>query len=78
MRIYPSTGAPSLIEAFLLGGNNPRSVNTDPGGAYLFAMLQRSNAIVPLRIDSQTGKLSRSGENVPLPAPVCAKFVEIG
>ena len=44
---------------------------------YLFAMLQRSNAIVPLRIDRQTGKLSRFGENIPLPAPVCAKFVEV-
>jgi hypothetical protein len=40
-------------------------------------MLQRSNAIVPLRIDPQTGRLSRSGENIPLSAPVCAKFVEI-
>jgi 6-phosphogluconolactonase len=77
MKIDQSTGAPSLIEAFLLGGNNPRSFNIDPTGKYLFAMLQRSNAIVPLRIDPQTGKLSRSGENIPLPAPVCAKFVEI-
>ena len=46
-------------------------------GGYLFAMLQRSNAIVPLRIDRRTGKLSRSGEDIPLPTPVCAKFVEI-
>jgi 6-phosphogluconolactonase len=77
MNIDPSTGAPSLIEAFPLGGNNPRSFNIDPTGGYLFAMLQRSNAIVPLRIDPQTGKLSRSGENIPLSAPVCLKFVEI-
>jgi 6-phosphogluconolactonase len=77
MSIDQSTGAPSLIEAFPLGGNNPRSFNIDPTGGYLFAMLQRSHAIVPLRIDLQTGKLSRSGENVPLSAPVCAKFVEI-
>ena len=77
MSIDQSTGAPSLIEAFPLGGNNPRSFNIDPTGGYLFAMLQRSNAIVPLRIDPQTGKLSRSGENIPLSAPVCVKFVEI-
>ena len=36
----------------------------------------------PLRVmafpDPQTGKLSRSGENVSLSAPVCAKFVEVG
>jgi 6-phosphogluconolactonase len=77
MSIDQSTGAPSLIEAFPLGGNNPRSFNIDPTGRYLFAMLQRSNAIIPLRIDPRTGKLSRYGENIPLPAPVCAKFVEI-
>lgn len=75
--IDQSTGAPSLIEAFPLGGNNPRSFNIDPTGGNLFAMMQRSHAIVPLRIDPQTGKLSRSGENIPLSAPVCAKFVEI-
>jgi 6-phosphogluconolactonase (cycloisomerase 2 family) len=40
-------------------------------------MLQQSNAIVPLQIDPQTGRLSRSGENIPLPTPVCAKFVKI-
>jgi 6-phosphogluconolactonase len=77
MSIDQSTGAPSLIEAFPLGGNNPRSFNIDPTGGYLFAMLQRSNAIVPLRVDPQTGRLSRSGENIPLSAPVCAKFVGI-
>ena len=77
MSIDQSTGAPSLIEAFALGGKNPRSFNIDPTGGYLLAMLQGSHAIVPLRIDAQTGKLSRSGENVPLSTPVCAKFVEI-
>jgi 6-phosphogluconolactonase len=77
MRIDQSTGAPSLIETFLLGGNNPRSFNIDPTGGYLFALLQGSNAIVPLRIDPQTGKISKSAENIPLSAPVCAKFVEV-
>jgi 6-phosphogluconolactonase len=77
MRIDQSTGAPSLTETFLLGGNNPRSFNIDPTGGYLFALLQRSNAIVPLRIDPQTGKISKSAENIPLSAPVCAKFVEV-
>jgi 6-phosphogluconolactonase len=77
MSIDQSSGAPSLIEAFPLGGKNPRSFNIDPTGGYLFAMLQGSHAIVPLRIDPMTGKLSRFGENIPLSAPVCAKFVEI-
>jgi 6-phosphogluconolactonase len=78
MSIDQSSGAPSLIEAFPLDGKNPRSFNIDPTGGYLFAMLEGSHAIVPLRIDLQTGKLSKSGENIPLSAPVCAKFVAIG
>ena len=41
MRIDQSTGAPSLIEAFPLGGNNPRSFNIDPTGGYLFAHAAR-------------------------------------
>jgi len=77
MKIDQSTGERSLIDAFLLGGSNLRSFNIDPTGEYLFAMLQRADVIVPLRIDRRTGKLIRSGENIPLPAPVCAKFVEI-
>ncbi len=76
MSVDQSTGAPSLIEAFPLDGKNPRSFNIDPSGRYLFAMLQSSHAIVPLRIDPETGKLSRYGENIPLSAPVCLKFVE--
>ena len=77
MNIDQATGVPSLIEAFPLGGSNPRSFNIEPDGGYLFAMLQRANAIVPLRIDPRTGKLSRSSDNIPLSAPVCAKFVAI-
>lgn len=77
MKIDPASGAPSLIEAFPLGGSNPRSFNIDPSGTYLLAMLQKANAIIPLRIDRRTGKLSRYAENISLPAPVCAKFVPI-
>jgi 6-phosphogluconolactonase len=77
MSIDQATGAPSLIQAFPLDGKNPRSFNIDPTGRYLLAMLQGSHAIVPLRIDPETGKLSTYGDNIPFSAPVCAKFVEI-
>jgi 6-phosphogluconolactonase len=77
MSIDRSTGAPTLIEAFPLDGENPRSFNLDPTGGYLFAMMQRSNAILPLRIDPQTGRLSKSADKIPLPAPVCLKFAEL-
>jgi hypothetical protein len=40
--------------------------------------MQRSNSIVPLRIEAASGKLERAGAPLALAAPVCAKFVRIG
>jgi 6-phosphogluconolactonase len=78
LKIGQPSGALSLVETFPLGGNGPRSFNIDPTGGYLIALLQRSNFILPLRIDPDTGKLSRAGDQIALPAPVCAKFLEVG
>jgi 6-phosphogluconolactonase len=78
LKIDEASGAPTLVETFPLGGSTPRSFNIDPTGGYLIAMLQRSNLIVPLQIDSATGKLSRAGDDIALPIPVCAKFLELG
>jgi 6-phosphogluconolactonase len=78
LRIHQSDGSIELVEAFQPGGNGPRSFNIDPTGTWLFALMQRSNSIVPLRFDAAAGKLSSAGEKTDLPSPVCAKFVELG
>jgi 6-phosphogluconolactonase len=78
LRIDQANGALTLVEAFPLGGNGPRSFNIDPTGRYLIALLQRSNLILPLGIDPETGKLLRAGDPIALPSPVCAKFLEVG
>jgi 6-phosphogluconolactonase len=75
LRINPADGSLMLVEAFQPGGTGARSFNVDPTGQWLFALMQRSNNIFPLRFDLQTGKLSRQSDPIPLPAPVCAKFV---
>ncbi len=77
LRINPKDGSLTLVEAFAPGGVGARSFNVDPTGQWLFALMQRSNQIFPLRFDTATGKLSRHSEAVSLPAPVCAKFVEL-
>lgn len=69
-------GTLTLIEAFLPGGETPRSFTIDPTGAFLIAMMQRSGLIIPLRIDSGTGKLTPAGDTLKLPSPVCAAFLE--
>jgi len=76
LRIDPSDGSLELMEAFQPGGNGPRSFNVDPTGKWVFALMQRSNIIVPLRFDG-AGKLSVAGERITLPVPVCAKFVAL-
>jgi 6-phosphogluconolactonase len=77
LRIHAADGSLELIEAFHPGGNGPRSFNVDPTGKWVFALMQRSNSIVPLRMDEE-GRLSGAGEKISLPAPVCAKFVALG
>jgi 6-phosphogluconolactonase len=74
LKVNPADGSLTLVEAFLPGGSGPRSFNVDPTGQWVFAMMQRSNTIVPLRFDAASGKLSRSGDPLPLASPVCAKF----
>ena len=77
MKIDQTNGAHALVQAFQPGGAGPRSFNIDPAGAHLIAMMQRSNTIIPLRIDAGTGQLSPGADTLALPAPVCAKFVEL-
>lgn len=78
LRINPADGSLTLVEAFSPGGAGARSFNVDPTGQWLFALMQRSNQIFPLRFDAATGRLSRQSDPLALPAPVCAKFVELG
>ena len=77
MKIDQTNGAHTLVQAFQPGGSGPRSFNIDPAGAYLMAMMERSNTIIPLRIDAGTGQLTPGGDKLTLPVPVCAKFVEL-
>jgi len=77
MTINPANGELTLVEAFQPGGNGPRSFNIDPTGKFLLALMKRSSFLIPLRIDEKTAKLTPAGEKIAVPAPVCAKFLEV-
>ena len=77
LKIDPVDGSTTFVDAFQPGGSGPRSFALDPTGQFLIALMQRSNAVIPLRVDQSTGKLSHAGDKLDLPAPVCAKFLEI-
>lgn len=77
LKIDPVDGSTTFVGAFQPGGSGPRSFSLDPTGQFLIALMQRSNAVIPLRVDQTTGKLSHAGDKLDLPAPVCAKFLEV-
>jgi 6-phosphogluconolactonase len=73
--VNATDGTLTLIDAFLPGGETPRSFAIDPTGTFLIAMMQRTGTIIPLRIDPNSGKLSKIGSDLKLPFPVCAVFL---
>jgi 6-phosphogluconolactonase len=77
MKINAGDGTHTLVDTFQPGGNGPRSFGIDPTGSFLIALMQRSNLIIPMRIDPENGKLTPWGDKLDLPAPVCARFVEV-
>lgn len=56
-------------------GKMPRSFGIEPTGTLLVAANQSGNNLVVFRIDQNTGKLTPTGSNVKLDAPVCVKFM---
>jgi 6-phosphogluconolactonase len=56
-------------------GKAPRFFSLDPTGKWLFAANQTSGNIVIFRVDESTGKLTSTGKELKVPAPVCLTFV---
>jgi 6-phosphogluconolactonase len=53
----------------------PRNFGIDPTGTYLLVCNQDSDSVIVHKIDQSTGKLTPIGEPVPVPTPVCVKFL---
>jgi 6-phosphogluconolactonase len=71
-------GTLSHVEEVLSGGVMPRNFAIDPTGNYLLSAHQLSNNIVVFKIDSSTGRLTKSGNEIQVGTPVCIKFVPAG
>lgn len=56
-------------------GNWPRNFGITPDGKWLLAANQRSGNITVFQIDTENGKLTYSGNEIKLPAPVCIEFL---
>ena len=73
--IDPSNGTLALVEQSLTGGIMPRSFKIDPTGTYLLAANELSNNVVLFKIDSATGRLTKTGKEITVDTPVCIQFV---
>jgi len=65
----------SSVEYVKTGGKTPRGFALDPAGSYLLVGNQESDSIVAFRINSKTGRLTLSGQQVHAPSPVSVEFV---
>jgi len=75
--IDSSNGTLSLVEQSLTGGIMPRSFKIDPTGTYLLAANELSNNVVLFKIDSATGRLTKTGKEIGVDTPVCIQFVPV-
>ncbi|WP_229311142.1 lactonase family protein [Larkinella soli] len=70
-------GKLTLIDQAPTEGKTPRNFMVDPKGEYVFAANQDTDNIVVYKLDGKTGRLTPTGTQVKVPAPVCIKHFAI-
>ena len=68
-------GTLSPVEQTPTGGAMPRNFKIDPTGSYLMTANELSNNIVVFKVNSNTGRLTKTGAEVKVDTPVCIQFV---
>ena len=71
------TGALSLVSHHPTGGKVPRNFSFDPTGKLLLVANQESDNITIFHVDKETGKLTDTGKQIPVPNPVCLKWITV-
>jgi len=76
LAVFAVRGArpPVLVQTVPTGGHWPRNFALDPDGRLLLAAHQRSHAITSFLVDPDSGRLTRTGHEATVPAPVCLRF----
>ncbi len=76
--IDPSHGTLRKVQDISTGGEVPRGFNLDPTGRFLLVGNQQTNNLVVFKVDSESGKLSPTGQKFDVPSPVDVLFVPAG
>jgi 6-phosphogluconolactonase len=73
--INPQKGTLTPLEHVPTQGKTPRHFAIDPTHSYLLVANQDSNNIVVFRVDTKSGRLTPTGEELKLSSPTCIVFV---
>jgi 6-phosphogluconolactonase len=75
--VAKAKGTLKLIGQTSTQGKTPRNFGIDPTGKFMIAVNQDTNNMIVYRIDQNTGKLTPTGQNLEVGAPVCVKYVPV-
>ncbi|MFH0134393.1 lactonase family protein [Variovorax sp. VaC1] len=73
-RIDASSGTLTPLQHWNEGLRFPRALAMAPGGSHLYALSQKGDTILRLRIDPASGKLDQPVQVAQVPTPVCLVF----
>ncbi|MFL6544532.1 MAG: lactonase family protein, partial [Candidatus Udaeobacter sp.] len=73
--IDEASGTLRQIQIISTQGKEPRGMQIDPTGNWLFVGNHKSNQFVIFRIDSKTGQLTSTGKPIDVSTPVAFQFV---
>jgi 6-phosphogluconolactonase len=71
------TGKLSSIEFQSSGGKTPRNFAFDPTARWIILTNQDSSTAVVFRVNANSGRLTQTGDPVPVPSPFCERFLPI-
>lgn len=74
--IHPTTGELTPIEITPTGGKTPRNFALSPDGNWLVCGHQDTPLLTVLRVDSASGRLTRTPHAASVPSCVCVLFVD--
>jgi len=73
--IDPATGHLKELQRRSVEGDHPREFSLDPSGKFLLIANQKSNQIVVIERDANTGLLGKTVQKLPMAAPSDLKFL---
>lgn len=75
--IDAAKGVLARVEFVPTNGKRPRNFALDPTGSWLLAANQDSGSVVIFRVNRKSGRLTPTGQSVPVPSPACVTFVPL-